>query len=379
MADVGVGSDHSKRPHWSWRRWRNRKAADPRFQSWASRFALTRGIARRDGERLFDLVAGFVHSQALLALVELDILRIALDEVQGVEALAFRTGIDAQRLEVLLRAAVALGLMERAAGGYQTARLGAALLGVPGLEKMIGHHKVLYGDLSDPVALLKGRTETELARFWPYVFGAGGAVDPAVTATYSDLMAETQTLVAEETLRMVSFAGARHLLDIGGGTGVFLAEVAKAHPELALTLFDLPAVVSGAAARFDAAGLTDRARIVAGSFCDDPLPEGADAISLVRVLYDHRDETVAALLAKVFGALPPGGRVVISEPMSGGARPERAGDAYFAFYCMAMQTGRVRSADKVGALLHQAGFEKIAGRDAGRPFVTSVVTAAKPL
>nr|MCU0911927.1 SAM-dependent methyltransferase [Paracoccaceae bacterium] len=140
----------------------------------------------------------------------------------------------------------------------------------------------------------------------------------------------------------------------------------------------LPAVVPGAEARLSRAGLRDRVEIVAGSFRDDPLPEGADAISLVRVLYDHGDETVAALLAKVFAALPPGGRVIVAEPMSGGDRPERAGDAYFAFYCMAMRTGRVRSAAEIGALLARAGFVGVEQAPTHRPFVASAVIARRP-
>ena len=38
-----------------------------------------------------------------------------------------------------------------------------------------------------------------------------------------------------------------------------------------------------------------------------PCPTGADAISLVRVLYDHDDATVARLLAPVHAALPRAG------------------------------------------------------------------------
>ncbi len=68
---------------------------------------------------------------------------------------------------------------------------------------MIRHHAVFYRDLADPVALLRGGAETELARFWPYVFGASGPIDPEVAATYSGLMADTQAMVAEDTLRLV--------------------------------------------------------------------------------------------------------------------------------------------------------------------------------
>ena len=125
-------------------------------------------------------------------------------------------------------------------------------------------------------------------------------------------------------------------------------------------------------------GLRGRVALHGGSFRDGAIPEGADAISLIRVLYDHDDDTVRALLAKVHAALPEGGRLVISEPMSGGKRPERAGDVYFAFYTMAMGTGRVRSAERIGEMCREAGFGNIRAPKARRPFITSVLTCAKP-
>ena len=101
-------------------------------------------------------------------------------------------------------------------------------------------------------------------------------------------------------------------------------------------------------------------------------------ITLVRVLYDHADETVVELLRKAFDALPAGGRIVVSEPMTGGDAPQRAGDAYFALYCMAMRTGRARSAATIVRLLEDAGFEKVRAPRARRPYITSVVEGVKP-
>ena len=160
--------------------------------------------------------------------------------------------------------------------------------------------------------------------------------------------------------------------------GAFLIAAGQATPGLELELFDLPQVVPQAEARFAAAGLADRAQVHAGSFRDDPLPRGADVISLIRVLYGHADETVSDLLAKCFDALPPGGRLVVSEPMSGGAKPDRSGDVYFAFYTMAMQTGRTRSAKEIGDMCERAGFENVQMPRPARPFVTRVLTVNKP-
>ena len=357
---------------------RNRLARSRRFQSWAARLPLTRSVAKAEGEALFDLVAGFCHSQVLRAVVELDLLEELIETPRTPAALAGKTGLSADRMTLLLRAATALGLTEPAGqGAFRTSRRGAALLGVPGLTEMIRHHDILYRDLADPVAFLRGETEPDLAGFWPYVFGAGGDADPDTKARYSALMADSQALVAEETLRAVSFRAARHVMDIGGGTGVFLSAVLARATEARGTLVDLPGVADAARERFERSGQGARATILPADFRTDPLPEGADVVTLVRVLYDHADETVRALIAKIHAALPPGGRLVVSEPMSGGDRPERAGDAYFALYCAAMGTGRTRSRDEIAAHLRAAGFTGIETPRVERPFVTGVVTATK--
>ena len=53
------------------RRWRDQTLADPRFREWATRFPLTRPVARRRTRALFDLCAGFVYAQVLHACIEL--------------------------------------------------------------------------------------------------------------------------------------------------------------------------------------------------------------------------------------------------------------------------------------------------------------------
>ena len=358
--------------------WRTGLLRSPRFQDWAARTPFAARFARKDGEALFDLVAGFLHSQILMVFVELNLADHLAEQPRSIASLALRTGVAPDRMRVFCQGAAALGLLRRKRDGrYALGRLGAALPGIPGLAQMIRHHDVLYRDMADPVAFFRDAPATELAGVWPYVFGAGGVIDPETAATYSRLMADSQTLVATEALGALDLKGVQRLLDVGGGTGAFLTAVGHAYPDLALHLFDLPPVIEPATARFEDAGLAGRATVTGGSFRTDALPGGADAISLIRVLYDHSDDTVRMLLAKAHAALPEGGRIIISEPMSGGDRPERAGDAYFGLYCLAMGTGRARSAAEISDRLAAAGFVGITQRKTGRPFITSVVEARK--
>jgi IMP dehydrogenase/GMP reductase len=245
---------------------------------------------------MFGLVGGFVNSQILLALVELGVLDALVPGPQSAAALARPAGLAEDRMAILLQGGAALRLLRRRRDGrFALTRRGAVLLGVPGLTGMIRHHAVFYRDLTDPVALLRGGTQTELARFWPYVFGAGGATDPQVTATYSTLMSDTQGLVAEDTLRCADLSGVTRLLDVGGGTGAFLAAAGARYPALDLALFDLPAVVGPARARFAAVGMAGRVTILPGSFRDDPIPAGADAI-IIDTAHGHSKAVADAVI-----------------------------------------------------------------------------------
>jgi len=349
----------------------HRLAGSARFRAFCARVPGLRWVAQREGAALFDLMQGFVQSQVLSALVEFRILHRLADAPATVPALAARLDLPVDRLAVLLQAGAAMKLLTRLSGGaYTLAPRGVAFLSVPGLQALVAHHRVLYADLADPAAFFRGDTDPGLARFWPYVFGAGQAADPGQAATYSRLMSDSQTVVAEETLRHINLSAARHLMDVGGGTGAFLRAVHDRWPALSLTLFDLPAVLAAAQAP---AGC----RLHPGSFRDDPLPQGADTISLVRVMYDHADATVTALLASVAVALPPGGRVILSEPMGGGPNPDSQTDVYFSVYTLAMQTGRTRSPAEVAVLLCRTGFKAIRLESRDFSYVTCVMTAQK--
>ncbi len=224
-----------------------RLASSPRFHAICARIPGLKHIARAEGRALFNIVSGFAQSQALLALVELRILHMLSEGSATGDTLARRSDLAPDRAHILLQAGAAMKLLHRRGDLWHLRSRGAAFLTVPGLEAMVRHHGAFYRDMGDPVALLRGGGKTELAQFWPYVFGAGGATDPAVTALYSGLMADSQGLVAADTLGLVDFRGIRHLMDVGGGTGAFLRAVGAAHPHLKMTLFDLPAVVAGRA------------------------------------------------------------------------------------------------------------------------------------
>jgi demethylspheroidene O-methyltransferase len=188
-------------------------------------------------------------------------------------------------------------------------------------------------------------------------------------------MTSSQALISGEVLDAYPMRRHRVLLDIGGGEGSFLIAAGQRYPGLGMLLFDLPAVAARAAAGFESAGLGPRARIFGGDFFRQPLPKGADLISLIRVLHDHDDGQALAILRRAHAALPKGGVLLIAEPMSGTSGAEPIGDAYFGFYLTAMGSGRPRTPGEIEQLLRQAGFRRSRLFPTRTPMIVRVIAA----
>jgi demethylspheroidene O-methyltransferase len=386
-------------PTWRqrWQAWRDSVLISPDFQRRAARSWWMRPIARRRARGLFDLVAGFVYSQVLLACVRLRVFDILAKGPRSAVELATQLDLPADSTERLLAAAVSLELLDVRAGHplplYGLGKLGAPMVGNQAIAAMVEHHAVLYADLQDPVALLRGqRPHTPqaataqtghdgpaLSRFWAYATAAApGALAPEQVNEYSALMSASQPLVAAEVLDTYDLSRHRCLLDVGGGQGRFLGAVAARAPHLRLMLFDLPGVVPVARLAFASAGLADRTTVYGGDFTQDALPMGADIASLIRVIYDHPDERALTILRAVFKALPPGGTLLLAEPMAGAPGAPRMGDAYFGFYLLAMRGGRSRTAAELMGLMQMAGFERARELATPIPLQVGVLVAQKP-
>jgi demethylspheroidene O-methyltransferase len=359
---------------------RNRWLSDPRFQRWAAAFPLTRRTARKRARALFDVCAGFVYSQILYACVRLKLFELLAQGPQSAADVAAALQLSGSAAELLLEAAVSLELVERRMNGqFGLGTLGAALVGNPAVGAMIEHHRLLYSDLNDPVGLLRGENgQTELAKYWAYSGAQAAARLPTErTADYTELMANSQPLVAAEILDAYPLDKHQCLLDVGGGDGSFLLEASRRYAKLKLILFDLPAVARRASERFATAGIGARARALGGDFSQDRLPRGADVMSLVRVVHDHDDAAAESLLRAAHRALPPRGVLLLAEPMLGTPGAETVGPAYFGFYLLAMGHGKPRAPDELQRMLRAAGFSRAQLVRTRQPLQTRLIVAHK--
>ncbi|MEM6681025.1 MAG: methyltransferase [Pseudomonadota bacterium] len=359
----------------AWLNLRDRCLTSQRFHRFCEGFVLTQPIVRKRQAQIFDVVSGFVYSQILLCCVELNV----FDHVgsgRTVEALSEALGIGLDETRRLCEGAAALRLLQRRGDMFRLGDLGAALCASPGAIAMIKHHPNFYRDLADPAAFLKrGRSETDLSRFWDYA--ASASPDNPQAQIYSELMATSQAMIARDIIAAYDFSEHQNVLDLGGGHGAFVRALANHYPDLNLAMLDLPAVATQAKALLADAGLASRVAVHAGSFFDGGMPAGADLITLVRIIHDHDDAPAQAILNAAYQALPHGGRLLVCEPMLTGASAERITAAYFNFYLYAMGSGTPRSPHTLEQMLKSAGFASVSRVKTRFPLNTSILQADK--
>ena len=119
-------------------------------------------------------------------------------------------------------------------------------------------------------------------------------------------------------------------------------------------LYDLPAVVDGAAPELTKAGVAARCEVIGGSFFD-AVPEGGDTYVMKTILHDWSDDDALKILANIRASIAPGGKLLLLESVL----PERSSSDIGLLIDLEMLLavgGRERTHAKWANLLGRAGF-----------------------
>ena len=167
-----------------------------------------------------------------------------------------------------------------------------------------------------------------------------------------------------------------HLLDIGGGSGVYACVLAAHNPHLRATVLDKPPVDRIAAAAIAKRGLNGRVSVLGCDMLTEPLPGDADVHVFSNVLHDWDEPVVRQLLHKSFAALPAGGKVIVHEAF---LNAEKTGPLHVAEYSVLLMhacEGRCYSVAEMEQYLAAAGFVECAY--ASGAAARGIITARKP-
>ena len=169
------------------------------------------------------------------------------------------------------------------------------------------HARQMFGCLQECVA--SGNSAFQIA------FGSADGFQyfdshPDLAIVFNDGMSAASTFTGPAIASAYSFAGVRHLVDVGGGHGAVLGTILKAHPHLYGTLFDLPSVIEGASVRMADDDLAGRCNAVAGDMFD-AVPSGGDLYLLAHIVHNWDDARATNVLRSCRQAMGSGAKLVI--------------------------------------------------------------------
>lgn len=169
-------------------------------------------------------------------------------------------------------------------------------------------------------------------------------------------------------------AGCSHVLDVGGGSGIYSTTLVAKHPHLSATVFEQPPVEAITRKEIARHQLSDRVGVVSGNMFTDPWPTNADCVLLSNVLHDWDFPEIRKLVEKTAAALPTGGLLIVHEAF---LNDEKTGPLPVAEYSVLLANitqGKCYSPKEYGDILTEYGFEVGPYKDtvSDRGFFTAV-------
>ncbi|TDD68672.1 methyltransferase [Actinomadura rubrisoli] len=321
------------------------------------------------GRRLLDAAPAWAGLQAAADAGIVDALLSGADTSHG---LADRLGLDSRATELVLGVLLAYDLVSATEDGLFTAsdelhRYDEEAPGGVGFHLRLCGHAPAFLRSGAPLVAMDG-TAGQRGDAYKKVAGALRQVFEAPART---------TAVALSPVR-------GRVLDVGAGSGVWSLAVAEANPGVQVTALDLPEVVPLFRAEAAAWGLAGDVDVLAGDYHAVTVPKGVyDLVIVGNVLHLESAPRARSLLARLWSALAPGGRLVVIDALSSGTTARSRIRALYALM-LAIRTrrGTVHRRGDVERWLKELGATEVRALTAAGEMpgsgLTDVIVAAAP-
>ena len=321
---------------------------------------------------LLQTIRAFQESRAILTAIELDVFTAAGEGATASEV-AGRIQTDTRATEMLLNALVAMRLLEKRGAIFANTPVAARYLAAGARDDSraalmhTAHLWTTWSRLTDAV-----RAGTAPS-------GDGSSSRQAGwTEAFIAAMHKNARERAAAVVRAARVEDARTMLDVGGGSGAYAIEFARANPQLRVDLLDLSTVTPIAERHIAAAELQDRIRTRTGDLRQSSLGRDYDIVFLSAICHMLSPNENRDLLRRCFDAAARGGRVIIQDFILEPSKTAPKSAALFALNMLVgTPSGSTYSDTEYAEWLRAAGFGEI--EHVRLPGPTGLMTGVKAL
>lgn len=311
-----------------------------------------------DARQIQDLAKAFQQSRVLLTAVELGVFSVLGLEGLGSEEAAERVGADPRALDRLLNVLTGLGLIRKDGGLFRNTEAAERYLNAESPEFLSGlpHTNNVFASWATLTAAVRRGSRVR----------ERGERDPAATQAFIEAMHRRARGGAELLAQTLDLSGARRMLDVGGGSGVYSMAFCRANAGLSAVVLDLPQVTPLTRAYVAGEGLSDRVDTQDGDYHQADFGNGYDFILFSAVAHINSPDENRALIRRAARALNPGGRVAVQDFLMD---EDRVGPLHGAFFALNMlvntERGDTYTEGEVRGWMEAAGLSGMERLDPG--------------
>jgi SAM-dependent methyltransferase len=331
-----------------------------------------------DFTRLMALAGGHAEARAIQTALKLGLFEALHPDERDSHALAAKIHCERRATMLLANAMVALGLLRKSGGQYALTDAAQRFLlesSPEYLGGMILFDEALWsiwGKLDESIRSGESARTPDMYQSHP------DETSRFIRAMDSLVRARGD---AVWTAQALDLSWAQTVADLGGGPGTYLIEFLRRWPHLRGILFDLPATLEVTRRIVNEHGGAPQERLALHEldYNRSEIPGPLDVILMSNIIHSEDEAANAALLAKCFRALAPGGLLVIKDHIMDARLTAPAAGAIFSLYLLLTTRGRDYSFEEVAEWMRSAGFTDTRLQALpSPPFSSSIVMARKP-
>jgi hypothetical protein len=310
-------------------------------------------------KELLQMVDAFIVNRCLCAAAKLGVADALADGPKSAPDIAAKIGVNESALYRVLRALAGVGFFEETSPRVFSNNCLAHFLrtGVPGSMRawfVFGWSEFIYAPYGEIVYSIETGKPASVK-----VHGMGDfeylKQHPDQGRIFDDAMTAMSAATGPAVAAAYDFGQWGSIADVGGGNGVLLASILKAHPKLHGVLADLPHVLERARERGYLAGeLVSRAKMQECDFFRE-VPSGCRAYVMKSVIHDWEHEKARQILANCRRAVPDDGALLLVEWGISESNQPSAGKLVDVAM-LVMTGGKERTTEEYRELLASASF-----------------------
>lgn len=237
-----------------------------------------------------------------------------------IEEISKYTNISTYGVKVLLETSLSADLVKVIDNKYFITKTGYFILNDEMTRiNMNYNHYVNYQALYELDKAIQKGEASGLKNFgdWNTIYPGLSSLPEKVKTSWFEFDHFYSDSAFPDAIKIITNKKPNKVLDIGGNTGKFSIELAKANKDINITILDIPEQINLAKENIKNNGLESRINFIAQDILDDSIdiPNGYDMIWMSQFLDCFKEDDIINILKRVKASMDADTRLYIMEPL----------------------------------------------------------------